>query len=207
VPAVLFPRLRWMALAFLLVWTAAYAHTWGWRNFLHLCDVTVFLTVLGLWRGSALLLSSQLVTSFVVNLLWVMDVAAGLFLGRHIIGGTEYMFDARFPLAVRLLSLFHLGLPALHLWAVRRTGYDRRGLALGTALVGLVFLASWLVSDRVENLDFVYVDPLWKTTFGPPLLHLLVTWVGFSVVVFVPTHLACLWLYRARCPGPAPGPS
>jgi hypothetical protein len=194
----LFPRLRWAALAFLLLWTVSYARTWGLRNFLHLCDVTVFLTVAGLWRGSALLLSSQAVISFVVNVLWVLDVVARLTIGRHLIGGTEYMFDAQFPLFVRLLSLFHLGLPALHLWAIKHTGYDRRALVFGTALVGAIFFASWLISDPTENMNFVYREPFGRRALGPPLVHLLISWVGFSALVFVPTHLALCRLFGAR---------
>jgi hypothetical protein len=203
----LFPRVRWAALLFLLVFTPSYGLVWGPRNFLHLCDVNVFLTVLALWRGSALLLSSQVVTSLVVNLLWVLDVIGRVALGQHFIGGTEYMFDDRFALFVRLLSLFHLGLPALHLWALGRTGYDRRGLALGCALVAVVFLISWLCSDPIENLNFVYRDPIGRHAFGPPFVHLVISFVGLVVIVFVPTHLLLLRLYRRRLIPPAPVPS
>ncbi|MFL5373599.1 MAG: hypothetical protein ACJ78T_06385, partial [Myxococcales bacterium] len=58
-----FPRARWAALLWLLVWMPVYASVWGFANFLHLCDVAVILTCAGLWTGSALLLSSQAVSS------------------------------------------------------------------------------------------------------------------------------------------------
>jgi hypothetical protein len=41
------------------------------------------------------------------GLLWAIDVAARLLTGRHLFGGTEYMWDGAVPLFVRLLSLFH----------------------------------------------------------------------------------------------------
>ncbi len=40
----------------LAVWLPAYWRVWGWANFLHLCDVTVILTCVGLWFGNSLLL-------------------------------------------------------------------------------------------------------------------------------------------------------
>ena len=54
-----FSRLRWVAAAWLVVWTAAYARGYGWANFLQLCDLAVVLTCVGLWLGSPLLLSSH----------------------------------------------------------------------------------------------------------------------------------------------------
>ena len=96
-----------------LPWTAA---VYGFANFLNLCDLAVLLSVLGLWTRSALLLSSQALSSLVVDGLWVLDVSWRLAFGRHLIGGTEYMWDPRFPLELRLLSLFHVVLPVLLLW-------------------------------------------------------------------------------------------
>lgn len=100
----------------------------GWPNFLHLCDVAVFLTCLGFAYNNALLLSSQTVSSLAGDLLWCLDAGWRWYVGRHLTGGTEYMWDARFPLWVRLLSLFHVVLPMLLLAALRRAGYDRRAL-------------------------------------------------------------------------------
>ena len=117
---------RAAALAWLLLFVTAYWRTYGLANFLQLCDVAVILTCWGLWRGSSLLLSSQALSSLVVDVAWDLDFLWRLVWGRHLIGGTEYMWDARYPLAVRALSLFHVVWPALLVWAVRRAGYDRR---------------------------------------------------------------------------------
>ncbi len=105
-----FPRMRWIAMTWLLVWGTSYAQVWGWANFLHLCDLAVILTCLGLWRGSSLLISMQAISSIVPALFWDMDFSWRLFSGKHLVGGTEYMWDPRFPLGVRLLSLFHVDL-------------------------------------------------------------------------------------------------
>ena len=61
----------------------SYAIYRGWANFLHLCDVAVFLTCVGLAYNNALLLSSQAVSSLVGDLLWCLDAGWRWFVGRH----------------------------------------------------------------------------------------------------------------------------
>jgi hypothetical protein len=191
-----FPRLRLAALAWLCVWAPSYALVWGPRNFLQLCDVAVFITVIGLWRGSALLLSSQAVSSIVVDAIWTVDAGARLVAGRHLLGGTEYMWDATRPLFVRLLSLFHLFLPVLLYACVRRVGYDRRGLPLQAGLAAAVLVLSRLLGNAGKNLNFVVTDPFFHRSLGPPVVHLLITWAALTVAVYLPTHLVLSRLPR-----------
>ena len=107
-----FPVLRWFSLLWMVVWFPAYFRVWGWANLLHLCDVAVILAFLGIWLANPLLLSSQAVSSLAAGLFWILDVGWRLVTGRFLIGGTDYMWDSRYPLWVRLLSTFHIGLPA-----------------------------------------------------------------------------------------------
>ena len=183
-----FPRMRWAAAAWLAVWIPAYASVWGPRNFLLLCDVAVLLTCAGLWLGSPLLLSSQAVSSILADAVWAMDAGSRLFLGRHVFGGTEYMWDASFPLAVRLLSLFHLFWPVLLVWSVRRVGYDRRGLGLQIAIAGALLVVSRF-AGRVANLNFAFRDPIWGLSLEPAALHLAATLAFLTAVLYLPTHL------------------
>ena len=183
-----FPRMRWAAAAWLAVWIPAYASVWGPRNFLLLCDVAVLLTCAGLWLGSPLLLSSQAVSSILADAVWAMDAGSRLFLGRHLFGGTEYMWDASFPLAVRLLSLFHLFWPVLLVWSVRRVGYDRRGLGLQIVIAGALLVVSRL-AGRAANLNFAFRDPIWGLSLEPAALHLAATLAFLTAVFYLPTHL------------------
>ena len=58
-----FPVLRWVSLFWMVVWFPAYFRVWGWANLLHLCDVAVILSFIGIWWANPLLLSSQAVSS------------------------------------------------------------------------------------------------------------------------------------------------
>lgn len=183
-----FPRLRWAALVWLLVWTPAYLHGYGGANFLQFCDLAVVLTCLGLWLGSPLLLSMQALSSLVIDVAWDLDVVWRAATGRHLIGGTEYMWDARFPLGLRLLSLFHVVWPPLLWWALRRVGYDRSALLAQSALAAVVLAASRAVMSGV-NLNYAHRDPFWHRSWGPAPVHLALTWVALVGVLYVPVHL------------------
>ncbi|MBI3670154.1 MAG: hypothetical protein HY237_10290 [Acidobacteria bacterium] len=195
--APVFPRMRWVALLWLAIWVPAYGHVWGWANFLHICDVAVILTGIGLWRGDALLLSSQAVSSIVADLAWCADAAWRLFFGRHLVGGTEYMWDARFPLWVRLLSLFHAFLPVLLLWALHRVGYDRRGWLVQSALAALLLVISRFFGATI-NLNYAFVDPLFHRSWGPPPVHLAIIFWGMIALIYWPTHLALAKFFPQR---------
>ena len=184
-----FRRLRWAAAAWLAVWFPAYAATWGPLNFLHLCDIAVILTCAGLWLGSPLLLSSQVISSLIADVVWAVDAGSRLLLGRHVFGGTEYMWDASFPLAVRLLSLFHLVWPPLLLYALRRVGYDRRGFPLQIAIAAALLVVSRF-AGRAANLNFAFRDPIWGLSVEPAPLHLAATLAFIVVVFYLPAHLA-----------------
>ena len=185
-----FPNLlRWASLAWLLVWVPAYSRTWGVSNFLQLCDIAVLLTCVGFWTNNRLLISSQAVSSLLVDLVWTLDASWRLLLGRHLLGGTEYFFDACYPLWVRLLSLFHVVIPPLLLWALHRTGYDRRGFALQSSIALLVFIASRFASPA-KNMNFAFTDPFFHRSWGPPPVHVAISFLFMVIVVYLPTHLA-----------------
>lgn len=172
------------------MWTPAYATYWGWRNFFALCDTAAALGSLGLLTGNRLLVSSQALPSLMVGVLWSSDVAARLAAGKHVFGGTEYMWDQRVPLAVRLLSLFHIGLPLALVAALRRMdGYDRRALPLQAALTVPLLLAGRLMPPA-KNLNYAFRDPLFGRALGPAPLHLGIILVGTVVLIYLPSHLA-----------------
>jgi hypothetical protein len=151
---------RWLALVWLAVWFAAYWHAWGPANFLHLCDVAVILTCIGLWTNNALLISSQAVSSVLIDLAWTLDAAA------------------------RLIFV----LPFSLLWSLTRLGYDRRGWKLQCAILAPVLIASRYVTPD-QNLNFAVKDPFLHRSYGTAPTHLFITFLFLVFVVYFPTHL------------------
>jgi hypothetical protein len=201
--APVFPRVRWLALIWLAVWTSCYWYVWGLANFLHLCNIAVILTSIGIWRGNALLISSQAVSSVLVVLLWDLDVGWRLIFGQHLIGGTEYLWDSGFPLAVRLFSLYHVIWPLLLLWALKRVGYDSRALRLQSLIAILVLIASrWVRPDL--NLNFALRDPFLNRSLGPGVIHLIVSAAVLIGVAYWPTHILLARWFSAGEKQPSP---
>jgi hypothetical protein len=180
--------LRWTALLWLIFWFIVYWRTWGAANFLHLCDIAVILTCIGLWTSNSLLLSSQAISSLLIDIAWNLDAGCKYFLGRQLFGGTDYLFDVRYPLWIRLLSLFHVILPILLLWAVHRMGYDSRGWALQAVIVLFAFVAARFTSPD-ENINFAFREPFRHHAWSPAALHVTLSVLFMCVVIYLPTHL------------------
>ena len=191
-----FPVLRWVGLLWMVVWLPAYFRVWGWANLLHLCDVAVILTFVGIWLANPLLLSSQAVGSLAAGLFWILDAGWRLTTGRFLVGGTDYMWDARYPLWVRLLSTFHVGLPLVLLWTLRRVGYDRRALGFQAAIAAVLLILSRFLSAEL-NMNYAYRDPLFHRGWGPAPAHLAMIFIPLVVLVYWPTHVLLSWLFRA----------
>ena len=184
--------LRWGAVVWFAVWIPSYWRTWGAVNFLHFCDIAVLLTCVGFFFNSRLLVSSQAVAAILVDATWIADVSCKIFFGHYLLGGTEYMFDPKYALWVRLLSLFHIAMPILLLWAVRRYGYDRRGWILQTGIALIAFIDSRF-TDRALNMNYAFADPFFHRQWGPAPTHILVILAFMIFVVYLPTHFALRW--------------
>jgi hypothetical protein len=118
------------------------------------------------------------------------------------------MWDARFPLALRLLSLFHVVWPPLLWWALRRVGYDRRAL-LAQSVFALAVMAVSAAAMPGANLNFARRDPFWHRAWGPPWLHVALTFAGLVTLVYAPTHALLARVMprpRGRITDPITGP-
>ncbi|HVB32869.1 MAG TPA: hypothetical protein VNJ52_00645 [Patescibacteria group bacterium] len=174
------------ATAWVAAWLPIYAAYYGWANFLHLSDIAILLTTIGLWTSSGLLISSQAVSVLLGETLWIIDVLWTVGFGHHLIGGTGYMWDHQYPLWLRLMSLYHFVLPALLVWAVARLGYDRRGLKL-QAGIGAAALVCGRLWGRKDNINFAFHDPIFHWAWGPAPAHLLVMFAGMILLDYLPT--------------------
>jgi hypothetical protein len=193
---------RWTALVFLIVWSVIYWLYWGAANFLHLCDLAFIFTCIGFWTGSVLLLSSQAVASLLIDCAWLVSAVWQYFTHRALISGTEYLFDVRYPLWVRLVSSFHVILPIVLLCALHWTGYDRRGWVLESLIASMSFIAVRFTSSAL-NINFAFRDPFFHRAWGPAPLHIAISLIFLNVAAFLPAHL----ILRSLFPDPSEGRS
>jgi hypothetical protein len=157
---------------------------------------------LALWLESPLLFSMQALSVLVVQILYTVDLLGRLASGRHLLGGTEYLFDPATPLAVRLASLFHVAMPPLLLCALRRLGYDRRALPLQIAFGWATLALSFLAFGPLEDLNWVWGPYQRPQAWVSPWLWFAACLAGFPLLLWWPSHLAL-----SRWARPAPGPA
>jgi len=185
-------KLAWTA--WILVWAPLYWKHYGAQNFLYFCDLGNLLITAGLWLESRLILSWQAVSLLVFQTLYTVDLIAAFAFGIHPIGGTEYMFDPATPLAVRLIGLYHLAVPVLLLWAVKRLGYDQNALKYQIVTTCVVVPINYFWRSEY-NVNFArgigheqHLMPGWAYLLG----YLVVA----PLLVYWPTYRALQWWGR-----------
>lgn len=193
---------RVLALLWLAVYVPSYTLAYGPLDFLFLCNVGVLVTALAVLAGSRLWLSTQAVAAPAIGIAWGLDAGWRLATGRFLYGGTEYMWDPRYPLFTRLLSLYHVVWPVLVLLWVRRIGYDRRGWALQSAVAAVALVVSRLATSASDNVNFAFRDPFFGHSFTPAAFHLLAVWGALALVAYGATH-AALTRWASAFPVPA----
>ena len=180
-----------------LVWIPVYWHQYGVQNFLYFCDLGNLFICAALWSESPLLFSWQACGLLLFQTLYIVDLIGALLSGRHVIGGTEYMFDPHLPLAVRLLSLFHIVVPPLLLWAIWRLGYDGRGWKYQTLTAWIVVPINYFWRPQCD-VNWARGPFFHEQHFIPGIVYL----VGYLVIVpalfYWPTHLVLQWASRFR---------
>jgi hypothetical protein len=181
----------WLKIAWtiwLLVWAPVYWAHYGAQNFLYFCDLGNVLIGAAFWLESPLLFSWAATGVLIFQTFFTVDLVGALLSGKHWIGGTEYMFDVRLPLWVRLLGLSHVVTPPLLLWAVRRLGYDGRGWKLQTLMTWVVVPINYFWRPEY-NVNWARALFGHQQRLVPGPIYLLLYVIVIPCVVYWPTHL------------------
>lgn len=173
-----------LVLAFIIIYWPRH----GPANFLWFSDIAFIGAVPAMWLESAWLSGVLACMVLLPEILWNVDYALRLLLRRRITGLTEYMFDPFIPRWLRAVSLFHVPLPLVLVWLVAAYGYPAQSL-LWSALCGALVLAlSRVFSSKEKNINWVY-GPAMVQHRVAPAAYLLLLYLCFLLLVFVPTHL------------------
>ena len=175
--------------AFVAVLVPVYLRHYGPANFLWFSDIALLGMVLGLWTESALIVSAMTLAVVLPEVVWNLDFFGRLVIGRAPFGLAGYMFDASRPRFLRGLSLFHVALPVLLVWALSQLGYDPRALPVQTVLGTIVLILSYWLTDPAENTNWAFGPGTAPQRRLPPPVYLGLVIVGFPLVIYWPTHL------------------
>jgi hypothetical protein len=198
---------RWLKVVWsvcVMAWIPLYWRQYGAQNFLFFCDLGNLFILAGLWLESSLIFSWQACSLLLFETLFVVDLGGAAISGRHWIGGTEFMFDAKIPAAIRLLSLFHVAAPPLLLWALWRLGYDPRGCKYATLTAWMVVPINYFWRPECD-VNWARGPFFREQHLVPGLVYLLGYLMVVPGVVFFSTHLMLGRWVKARAGISQPG--
>lgn len=173
-----------------------YWYHYGPQNFLWLSDIGLFLTLLGLWCESALLISMAAVAILPLEIVWTSEFIVRLFWGSSPIGLTDYMFDQQLPFYLRAISLFHLLLPITWLAALEKWGYDTRAWKYATILCTAIFIATYALPEPFENINLIFSPQFWNLTWITPREWFVGQVIVLPIFVFWPMHKVLGWMFQ-----------
>jgi hypothetical protein len=184
---------RWLKVGYTLllcVVVPVWAIKNGLANFLWFSDIALLTTGAALWLESALLASTMAVGVLLPEALWNVSFFGRLLTRRRLTGLTDYMFEAEKSRLVRGLSLaFHVVVPVVLLYLLTRLGYDARALPAQSLLAWVVLPVTYLATDPIKNVNWVFGPGGRPQRRIPPLAYLALLMLGFPLVVYLPTHV------------------
>lgn len=159
---------------FLLILIPTYLKTYGWRNFLWFSDIGLFATTIALWTQSPLVMSIVALAILPAEILWNIDFFAQLISFGSLNGMSNYMFDKKYSLFLRGLSLFHCVLPAIIIVYLMRWGYTSQAIPYSIALACSVLILTYFITDPDENINFVFAPHKFHWQRMPEVVWLLI---------------------------------
>ena len=165
-----------------------YLAHYGPGNFLWFSDLALFGMVPALWREDRRLMSILAVWVVLPEIPWNLDYFGRMLTGRSLFGLSQYMFEPRNPVWIRALSMFHVWMPPLLFWSVKRLGYDRRALLPAVVAGETVLAVSYALAPPAENVNWVRGPGEKPQRKIPRGIWLCSVMVLFPLCVWWPAH-------------------
>jgi hypothetical protein len=175
---------------FTIIFIGVYWKEYGPQNFLWMSDIALFLTVAALWIESPFLISLCTVSFLPMELVWNIDFFIHLITGKNITGLSHYMFEKRYTLFVRSLSLFHVLLVPIWVWCTMSWGYDKRAIIYAIPMIWIIFLATyfWTKPNPENNINWVYMPVIHRWQYVSQIMWLMLLLIGYPLLVCLPIH-------------------
>jgi len=183
------PRIKIPYTVFVLILVPVYWVRYGPANFLWFSDIGLIITLAALWLENRFLASMMTSGVLLFDVVWNFIYFPKLLFGVGPIGLVDYMFDPQISVFIRALSLFHVGLPIVQLWALSKLGYDERAWKYQVVLGWILLPLTYAISGPEENINWVFGITEVPQRWLPPPLYLATLMVIYPTLVCFPTHL------------------
>lgn len=175
-----------------VLWWLGVVYYWISRgmpeHLLWTCDLALVLTGIGLILESPLLISSQFIGAFVIQLGWNLDFLPRFLFDIKTFGYTSYMFSESKPFAERALSMMHVFLPFVLIYGVVKYGYHKKGWRLQACIAAAAYFLSYLTTSEADNTNWI-LGPFWKRQeIMHPILYAVILYL-LTVFMYYLVHL------------------
>ncbi len=164
---------------------------------LWLSDVAMLCAAVGLLLRNRLILTAQFVGILAYHLVWLLDLAAFLVVGRMPIKAATYMVDGSLSLAEMTLSLFqHAYLIPATGWAILRLGASRKGWVFQAGQSAVVFTLTYLLTNPAHNVNWMFGSRLadQSPALPTPLAYYGIFILGPPLLLYLPSNAIANWL-------------
>jgi hypothetical protein len=107
------------------------------------------------------------------------------------------MFDAKYPLWLRAISLFHLALPPTLIWMLWKFGYDPHAFPAQVVLTWAALGFCYAFTDPEKNINWVFGPGEKPQRKISPRLYFAILMIVIPLCVMTPVHFALSWLFGA----------
>tara|TARA_Y100000034_G_C6772007_1_gene344432 strand:- start:131 stop:838 length:708 start_codon:yes stop_codon:yes gene_type:complete len=162
------------------------------RTSLWFCTTFLLIIFIGLYFNNLLILSSSIVSLFIIETLWVIDLIYFSFSGKLIIGIASYLFTlSPSEYILTFYHFFSLLIPIYIVFSVKK--FHKNAWILSS--LHLLILSILTISLTKVNINCVrsacemgifnflyYLKPPW-------LPFIFFQWIGITLIIFIPTNL------------------
>lgn len=164
---------------------------------LWLCNHQSFVYALAIWKRNPRWITAELTLGIIPQLLWGIDYLWRLLTGNFIWGITQYMFIENYATSTYYISLQHLILAPVALYALHRIGKpSMRDWKLAVVHVVLMITLTFALTGASYNINCAYRNAC--IPFLPETIPLWpVIWAAITLfLVVLPTNYLLYELYK-----------
>ncbi len=181
---------------FVIVFVPVYWIRYGPTNLLWISDIALIVTLAALWLESPFLVGMMTTGVLITDIIWSLIFFTKLIRQTGSVGLVGYMFNPEISVFIRALSLFHVALPVVQLWALGKLGYDPRAWKYQVLLGWILVPLTYAVTQPRQNINWVFgvidVPQQWM----PASLYLVTLMIIYPILICFPTHRLLMALFK-----------
>jgi hypothetical protein len=162
------------------------------------CYIGLFLTFIALTFKNRLAMSMAFIGTFFSCMLWCIDFICQFFFNKIIFFGEPItrFFVSKLPIWVQSFSFFHVFIPVIWIYYLKKWGYDPKALHYFLILISIDFIVIYLFTDPTCNINWVFLPTKGGWQNISPLAWLILEMALLVVFLWLPMHLIAMRIFK-----------